>query len=84
MSLKPKQKGKEITSLNAKLHEDLSITALEERLEMGCYINACPTNGDNSCTGYVDCSCLGYVDVCPVDVCTRDIINCIDAGCRID
>lgn len=82
MSLPAKKKRKEISSLNKELYSDLSITALEERLEMGCYIFSCDCNG--ACQTYVSCGCLGYVDACGVDVCTRDIINCLDAGCRID
>ena len=68
-------KKKEIISLNPELHSDLSITELEERLEMGCYIDTCGVDGD-TCVGYVDTGggCVGYVNTCvaDVDVCRDD------------
>ena len=68
-------KKKEIISLNPDLYSDLSITELEERLEMGCYINRCDIDGD-VCVGYVDTGggCVGYVNTCgaDVDICGND------------
>ncbi len=83
----PKKKNKkEIVSLNPQLYKDLSIEELEERLEMGCYINSCGDNcGTNStCTTDIcaadcnlcggNCTCLGDIGICNVDVFCLDAV----------
>ncbi len=51
--LPTKKESKEIISLNPELYPELSITALEERLEMSCYINIGGCGCDGQCVGYV-------------------------------
>ncbi len=83
----PKKKNKkEIVSLNPQLYKDLSIEELEERLEMGCYINSCDVNCGSYSACEVDvcgadcnlcggnCSCLGDIGICNVDVFCLDAV----------
>ena len=73
------QEKKEIVSLNPELYSDLSIEELEERLEMGCYINVCGCD-DNSCSCNVDvsvCNCDANTG-CNTLVCGA--LLCLDAG----
>ncbi len=71
-------KKREIVSLNPELYEDLSIAELEERLEMGCYIDLCGVDevcgvDGQSCVGNVTCTCAGDISTCGV-------LICFDAG----
>ncbi|MBU1097797.1 MAG: hypothetical protein KKB34_15040 [Bacteroidetes bacterium] len=64
-NLPSKTVDKEIVSLNPELYTDLSITELEERLEMSCYINfGCGCEGQ--CVGYV-CVYEGCIADCIAD-----------------
>jgi len=66
--LPQKKNNDEIISLNPELYPDLSITELEERLEMACWINfGC------SCEGG-DCNYV-CVYVCVYESCVADCIG---------
>jgi hypothetical protein len=61
---------KELVSLNSKLYSSLSLEELEERMELGCWYNACGCDGMCNCDGQSGGTTCGGANV-PVTCSTQ-------------
>ena len=66
------------------LYEDLAVDALEERLEMWCFINSCGADDGGHC--FIDICGIDLSNNCGADVCGTDYNggNCLADACVAD